>query len=157
MYHEVKWNEELLNNFIKYGELNEREAKLLAMRTKEATITEIAKTLDVSERTINRKLGEMKLLYDRLSANNNTMFPPRKVKTNFLAELDKYSGKVFFVVDGDEDNIHVIELENKTFKSSKEMINYIYSQVCTICNKSLAEINEIRFTYNLTYTVKFTK
>lgn len=157
MYHEVKWNEELINNFIEKGHLSKKEAELIRLRADDKTAKEQSEALGTSIRTVNRKVGDLKLLYDKLSASDPVMFPPRKIKLDYPANLCEFDGKIYFSVDRNEDDIKAINLTGKEFNSSKEMINYIYSQVCTICNKSLAEINEIRFSNNIRYTVKFTK
>lgn len=158
MYHEVDWTEERINNFIKYGNLSKKQALLLTMKAEEYQAKDIQAKLDgISKTTIYRKIGELKLIYDKLSANDPVMFPPRRIKMDYPAILTQYEGKIYFSIDGNEDDIKSINLTGKEFNSSKEMLNYIYSQVCTICNKSLAEINEIRFSNNIRYTVRFTK
>lgn len=155
MYHEIPWSEELINDFINEAKLSLKEAKLLRERALEDfTGKELAKDFKVSERTIYRKIEELKEKYDKISASNPNRFPPRVIKMNYPAFLCEYSGKILFTIDGIEDDIHVIEMENKTFNSSKEMLNHIYSEVCTITNKSLGEIKEIKFLNNISYKVK---
>lgn len=156
MYHEVSWNEDLLNDVIKECKLSLKEADLLKKRTiDEWTAKQLSKHFEVSERTIHRKINELKTKYDKISASNPKRFPPRLIKINYPATLCEYSGKILFTVDGNEDDIHVIEMEGKTFESSKLMYNHIYSEVCTIVNKSLEEIKEIKFLNNISYKVKF--
>lgn len=160
MYHEVNWTEERINNFIKFGNLSKNQALLISMRANEASLKDILAEKEFhgcSRTTIYRKLGELKLLYDKLSANDPIMFPSRKIKLDYPATLCNYSGKIYFTIDGNEDEIRSINLEGKEFTSSKEMLNYIYSQVCTITNKNLNELNQIKFVNSISYIVKFEK
>ena len=83
MYHEIKWNDELIDNFIEKGNLSKREGELIRLRANDATIKEQAEIMGTSIRTINRKVGDLKILYDKLSATDPKMFPPRKVKIDY--------------------------------------------------------------------------
>ena len=155
MYHEIKWNTNLVKELITRYNLSSREADLLKKRAlKGWTIKQLATFFDVSERTIYRKIDDLNDLYDDLSKSEPQKYSPRVIQIDCPVLLFEYSGKIFFTIDGDEDNIHVIEMEGKTFNSSKKMIEYIYSQVCTAANKKLSEIKEIKFLNNISYVVK---
>lgn len=80
MAHQVKWNNEIFNNYIKYGFLTEREQQIMKLRLEGKSVIEISLKLNVSESTINRDIKICKLKYDNCVKQYPNIFDKREYK-----------------------------------------------------------------------------
>lgn len=78
MAHQVVWNEIRLNEFIKFGCLSEREAKLMTMKAHGSCIEDIAYELGVSRSTVNNMIRILRTKYDKIQ--KYTPLLPKRVR-----------------------------------------------------------------------------
>lgn len=78
MAHQVRWNDEVLNSFIKLGGLTPREKELMQLRvSKDCTLIQQADLLGVSESTANRITKRCKIKYDNCVKQYPEIFKSR--------------------------------------------------------------------------------
>ena len=78
MAHQVVWTENVLNDFIKLGNLNDFQAQLMRDRCNNVTITQMAIKYSRSESTIHREVARIKKIYDVTQKEHPDRLPIRK-------------------------------------------------------------------------------
>lgn len=95
MKHEVAWTKEVLEDFIKYGELNAEQRKIMRLRTADNTDLEIASDCGISVATYYRRIKELKGIYDKIQKEHPEM-PLRTTLNEKLFRLDTVEEAIDF-------------------------------------------------------------
>lgn len=81
MSNEIHWSKRVEEEFIKRGNLTEEQIFLLRTRIQKKPISWQSQQLNVSTRTIDRMIRQMKHIYDIVQQESPDIFPPRKVSS----------------------------------------------------------------------------
>jgi DNA-binding CsgD family transcriptional regulator len=81
MTKQVIWTKQILEEFIKEGNLNERQEYIIRTRVQGYTITRQALELHLSIDQVNKDIRTLKHLYDVVSLNNSKLPPRMKNKS----------------------------------------------------------------------------
>ncbi len=77
MTKQVLWTKQVLEAFVKEGNLNERQEFIIRTRAQGYTITEQALELHLSIDQVNKDIATLKKIYD-VVARDSDILPPRK-------------------------------------------------------------------------------
>lgn len=77
MAKQVPWNKIIYDEFVRLGDLNEFEQRLLKDRMQGKTITEQSLLYNVSTATISRTIARLKVKYDHVQPHSDKL-PPRR-------------------------------------------------------------------------------
>ena len=77
MTKQVLWTKQVLEAFIKEGNLNERQEFIIRTRAQGYTITKQALELHLSIDQVNKDIATLKKIYD-VVARDSDILPPRK-------------------------------------------------------------------------------
>lgn len=151
MYHEVKWTKERIENFKKHGELTCIQCKLLDMRVNNIKVFAQARELNVSDRTINRMIEDIKKIYDDLSKKDSVMFPPRKIKHRKSKKLLSYKNFIgnFYVTRKDTGDIISIPFNGNDFDTLEDIRKYIVEQSSDKFNTYFYDISQFYISINM--------
>ena len=83
MAHQVLWTKAVEEEFIEKANLNDQQIALLRSRIRGDTITKQADMFHTSTATISRQIAQLKLLYDAVQRDSDTL-PPRKFSAKEL-------------------------------------------------------------------------
>lgn len=85
MTKQVFWTKAVLEEFIKEGNLNERQEFIMRSRAKGESIIKQAEELHLSVDQVNKEVAKLKKIYDATQLNNSIL-PPRKKNQKELSQ-----------------------------------------------------------------------
>lgn len=85
MTKQVFWTKAVLEEFIKEGNLNERQEFIMRSRAKGESIIKQAEELHLSVDQVNKEVAKLKKIYDATQLNNDVL-PPRKKNQKELSQ-----------------------------------------------------------------------
>lgn len=78
MAHQVIWTEKTLNTFIKLGNLNDFQKRIMITRCQNMTVVNQSIMLNCSESTIHKEIAKIKKIYDEVQRQHPDELPARK-------------------------------------------------------------------------------
>ena len=158
MYQQIPWTTELMENFIKYGNLTDREIEVLKLRVKEEKIYRIAMEINRGEATVSRIIKSINTKYDRCQKTHPELFPRRETcRTAYV----QYKNFVGMLQTNQEDTFmdfpKYIDFTGKEFNSFQEIRDYIKTTVEDNYDCNLAEVGNLHVKMKMELDVCITK
>lgn len=149
MYHQVLWNKQIINDFIKQADLSQEESTLIKLRAADKTRYYIAKQLNVSEPTISRMVASLKLKYDKAVEKYKTL-PPRRLIKQYQPTYRDFKG---YISVGE----NYIELGSKKFNSLEEVRKYIVTSIEAMSDNEFATLDNAHFKIDIEFDLDIKK
>ena len=84
MTKQILWTKQILETFIKEGNLNKRQEFIIRSRVKGYSIVKQAQELNLSVDQVNKEIAILKKLYDATQINNEILPKRRKNKSDLI-------------------------------------------------------------------------
>ena len=84
MTKQILWTKQVLETFIKEGNLNKRQEYIIRTRAKGYSIVKQAQELNLSVDQVNKEIAILKKLYDATQINTKTLPKRRKNKPDLM-------------------------------------------------------------------------
>lgn len=152
MQTKAKWNNEMLEEFIKLAKLNDFQKEILHLYCDGQFLYAIADKMNCCQRTISRELKKIEKKYDEVHRLYPDKFPDKyKYKTKYR-NINGY-----LMAKNETINTKIVTFDGRVFDSLEDVRRYIIKTLESMSLEEFCDIGNVHMKLDLDFDIEVTK